>query len=324
VSQLWWAAFAPAEAALSCGDAEHRLRWADGRLQAADHPDADGELVLGALGGDTSPCLDMVMAWGRHSDDLAVLAVGPRSDTDRLTFPAAVLDQANAFSGAAGQPYHGLGNPVAQRGYSGGGFIRRGPAAGSAYTFRSGRSAGSGRPIPAPAIRRAALRRARVLGGTDRDVQARSELIKLLALGAPFQFRLCAAVASAWSAGGEQKGRAERARPALIAALAGRVAPAAAHWLGMDPEKVEASAHESEGWGELALTKTGRLEARLPVSWLASVWAPGFAVVDGHLVVSVLDAGWPGARVLAVRSPGKEPVQLSILSDKGHWIVTSQ
>jgi hypothetical protein len=52
------------------------------------------------------------------------------------------------------------------------------------------------------------------------------------------------------------------------------------------------------------------------------VWAPGFAVVDGHLVVSVLDAAWPTAQVLAVRSPGQDPAELAIRDDKGHWSVT--
>ena len=157
--------------------------------------------------------------------------------------------------------------------------------------------------------------------------EARAELIRLLALGPPFQFRLSAAVAHAWSADGANAGHAERARPALTAALAGRLAPAAADWLDIDPDEVELNVHYGPGWGELALTKTGetgRLEARLPVGWLASVWAPGFAVVDGHLIVSVLDGAWPTARVLAVRSPGLDPAEQTIRNDRGHWSVTSR
>ena len=156
---------------------------------------------------------------------------------------------------------------------------------------------------------------------------ARAELIRLLALGPPFQFRLSAGVAHTWSADGANAGRAELARPALTAALAGRLAPAAKRWLDIDPETVEVSVHDGAGWGALALTSTGgsaRLQARLPVGWLASVWAPGFAVVDGHLVVSVLDAAWPTARVLAVRSPGRDPAEQTIRNDQGHWSVTSR
>ena len=154
-----------------------------------------------------------------------------------------------------------------------------------------------------------------------------SELIRLLALGAPFQFRLSAAVAHAWSADGEHASRAQRARPALTAALAGRLAPAAAQWLDIDPGEVDAAIHDGAGWGEITHAKTGgnaRLMARLPVGWLAEVWAPGFAVVGSHLVVAVLHADWPQASVLALRSPGQDPVELSIRQDQGHWNVTSR
>ena len=50
-----------------------------------DHPGAEEELVLAALGGDRSECVDLVEWWGRRSDDLEVLAVGPRSAADELT-----------------------------------------------------------------------------------------------------------------------------------------------------------------------------------------------------------------------------------------------
>ena len=92
MSAAWWAAFSPAETQISCGDSRHRLRWSDGTLQAIDHPDAEGELVLAALGGEASPCLDLVMAWGRHGDDLTVLAAGPRSADDRLTVTESTVE----------------------------------------------------------------------------------------------------------------------------------------------------------------------------------------------------------------------------------------
>ncbi|HXB49312.1 MAG TPA: hypothetical protein VNW50_16240 [Streptosporangiaceae bacterium] len=338
MNPAWWAAFGPADASLRCGDGEHRLRWAEGTLQARDHPDAEGELVLGALGGDTSPCLDLVIAWGKHSDDLTVLAIGPRSASDLLTIPAAILAEVTAVSGPAGPLSRGPGNPAAHTVSIGGTVSQHSSAA--FYVGRSGRSPRRvPRPMPARAL---AWRRTRMLRGhagyglvsgwhghpgwhgAEID-QARAELIRLLALGGPFQFRLSAAVAHAWSADGANAGRPERARPALTAALAGRLAPAAAEWLDVDPDEVEVNVHDGAGWGELALTKPGkatRLQARLPVGWLASVWAPGFAVVDGHLVVSVLDAAWPTAQVLAVRSPGQDPAELAIRDDKGHWSVT--
>jgi len=346
VNAAWWAAFGPAEAQLRCGDAQHRLRWADGMLQAVDHPDAEGELVLGALGGDTSPCLDVVAAWGKHCDDLAVLAIGPRSHSDLLTIPASVLDEITAASGG-GQAYHGLGNPASHTVSVGGVFARLSPVV-QTSTVIAASSGGAPRRIRRPVPARAmVLRRSRMLRGhasyglvsgwhgrrrfpwpgSFAVDEGRAELIRLLALGAPFQFRLSAAVAHAWSADGANAGRADRARPALTAALAGRLAPAAADWLDIHPDEVEVNLHGGPDWGEFALVKTagtGRLQARLPVGWLASVWAPGFAVVNRNLIVSVLDAAWPAARVLTVRSPGEDPVEQTIRSDNGHWSVTSR
>jgi len=62
VSAPWWAALCPAQSRISCGTGKHLIRWADGQLTAADHADAEGELVLAALGGDKSECGDAVFA----------------------------------------------------------------------------------------------------------------------------------------------------------------------------------------------------------------------------------------------------------------------
>ena len=69
---------------------------------------------------------------------------------------------------------------------------------------------------------------------------------------------------------------------------------------------------------ELPGTGTDRwLHATLPVSWLATVWAPGLAVVAGHLVVAVEQAAWPDATVLAVPAPGQPPVRLPVRAVDG-------
>ena len=81
----WWAAFGPAEATCACGGLQHRLRWEACQLTAPDHPEAEGELVLGALGGDQPECIRLLRAWGEHCDDLDVLMLGPRSSADTLT-----------------------------------------------------------------------------------------------------------------------------------------------------------------------------------------------------------------------------------------------
>jgi len=123
-----------------------------------------------------------------------------------------------------------------------------------------------------------------------------AELLELFRLGHKFALRLTAAAALA-----------PHAEPVLTAALTGRLAPVAASWLGIDPGDVDARIHYGDGWGELELSSTGRLRAALPASWLASVWAPGLALIDGKLVVAVTKANWPKAEVLALTRLGGVP-----------------
>ena len=87
MSAPWWAAFPPVTASVSCA-AKHRLRWQDGKLTAVDHPDAESELVLAALGGDQPECVRLMRAWGTHGTNLDVLAFGPRSAADTIALPA--------------------------------------------------------------------------------------------------------------------------------------------------------------------------------------------------------------------------------------------
>jgi hypothetical protein len=109
-----------------------------------------------------------------------------------------------------------------------------------------------------------------------------------------------------------------RAGPALAAALTGRLAPAAGPWLGVDPDAIRASLHDGPGWGSVERDGPG-LRAALPLGWLAHVWAPGFPVVDGHLIVDVLEVSWPQLRVLGLPAPGAEPSVLTIRPDGEHW-----
>src|SRR5262249_8866926 len=158
---------------------------------------------------------------------------------DAVTIPAAVLHEVNALSDPTGQGYHGLGNTVTQRityGNTGSGVIG---ASAMIHAHRSGRAGRPQRPRPSKALRQAALRRADLrarsggwtgyaplrranlfsIGWPGAEVdQARIGLIRLLALGAPFQCRLSATVAHAWSASGERADRWQRERPALTAA----------------------------------------------------------------------------------------------------------
>ena len=301
----WWAALPAVETRIRCGPGEHVLRWSEGRLHAADHPDAEGELVLAALGGDKAECVAMLEAWGAHADDLDVLALGPRSPADELAVTWELVDQLRAASG--------------QR--PGSAPMRPGPAPGAG----PGTFPASGYPAPPRGARPAArvvrgMPMRRLTPEQERARARRAELLSLFALGRDFQPRLSAQVASAWSGDEPDAARPEPgpARPALVAALTGRLAPAAGPWAGLDPDAVRATLHEGPGWGRAERDGPG-LRAALPLSWLARVWAPGFPVAGGHLIVDVLAGRWPRVQVLGLPAPGAEPAVLSIQADGEHW-----
>jgi hypothetical protein len=301
----WWAALPAVETRIRCGPGEHVLRWSEGRLHAADHRDAEGELVLAALGGDKAECVAMLEAWGAHADDLDVLALGPRSPADELAVTWELVEEVRAaFSRRPGSAP-----------------MRPGPAPGA--------GAGTVPALSYSAPSRGARPAARVVRGMpmrrltpeqERARARRAELLSLFALGRDFQPRLSAQVVSAWSGGSPSAAAREPgpARPALVAALAGRLAPAAGPWAGLDPDAVRADLHDGPGWGRAERDGPG-LRAALPLSWLARVWAPGFPVVGGHLIVDVLAGSWPRMQVLGLPAPGAEPAVLSIQADREHW-----
>ena len=355
----WWALLPPAQAEVSCGEQTHRLLWAEGRLTATDHPDAEGELVLAALGGDRSECVDLVGWWAARRDDLEVLAVGPRSAADELTVtPQSVAGYSQggwlAYAPLTASPFpvHAVA-PWAQRLPGGmavyGALLRafdptmvmrrraamRATAAARRQLAAGGSPyAGTGAVSFARAGRVSSVRtgpmlssmagRQQIRDEMQRAAARRGELFSLLALGPGFQLRLSATVAAAWADGGSRAGERDAARPALVAALAGRLAPAAQAWLGVDPGRADVSLHEGAGWGRLAVSGTSRerrLSAALPAGWLASVWAAGLAITAGHLVVAVTAAAWPDATVLAVPEPGADPVILKVRAEGGSWTV---
>lgn len=252
--------------------------------------------MLAALGGGATPCIDLLRAWSTHGDDLRVLAIGPRSPKDTLTITKSVVDELLSSGRWMGPPYGRVAHAALMRHRI---AVGR-PSAG----WTSARPASPGRP------------------GGQREEPASAGLLRLLALGRAFQLRLSGTVAHAWSADGSHAADLGRARPKLTAALAGRVVPTAARWLGISPAQVEATLHDGPGWGEVSPAGRG-VHARLPVSWLATVWAPGLAVVGGHLVISVQHAKWPTAEVLAVQAPGRAPVELSVRHSQRGWTITA-
>ena len=309
----WYMSLPPAEASVPCGAGTHAVRWEAGRLVLPAHLDAEAELVLAALGGDKARCVEVAEMWAKHTADLDVLMTGPRSRADKVTVS---WDEAEEHR----ETWFGL-PPGMLRAAAAGPGGPGGPGSGRtarAVSTGSGASPGPGRVRPAaPGLPRHIA--SRVPEELARRVQARIEVLQLLALGPGLQFRLAGTVAASWAAADRQADRCAR-RPELVAALTGRVAPAVADWLGIDPDAVtvtpaETPAEQNRPWGALEVSGSGgrpRLRMSLPIGWLSEVWTCGLAVVDRHLVVAVETAGWPAARVLALPSPGGEAVVLDV------------
>jgi hypothetical protein len=295
----WFTCLPSWETEVPCGTGRHIVRWEAGSLRLPSHPDAEGELVLAALGGEKARCIEVAEAWARHTDDLSVLAIGPRGPDDEIAVgwddvrAAAEEGQGPrpAIPGLGGQPRHGsLASP------------------------------------PGPTLARTSARQRQMQEDRLKAQRRRNDVLTLLALGYGFQVRLIGQVAAAHA--GQDGG--EQVRPALVAAITGRLAPVAEEWLGIDPDQVVVSLHPGRSWGSTELTGYGagrRLRVSLPAGWLAAVWACGLTRVGRHLVVAVEQPGWPTARVLGLRSPGAKPEPLDVHADPGgpgdvpHWEV---
>jgi hypothetical protein len=299
----WFSCLPSCETEVPCGAGRHIVGWEAGSLRLPSHPDIEGELVLAALGAEKARCVELADAWARHADDLSVLAIGPRGPADEIAVGwddvAAAAQAGPAWGRPAGPPQPGpmrLASP------------------------------------PGPTMARVTARHREMQEDRDRAQRRRHDMLSLLALGYGFQVRLVGQVAAAHAvrvSGGRDAGEQEQgSRPALVAAITGRLAPVAEAWLGIDPDQVVVGLHHGPGWGSAELTGRGedrRLRVSLPAGWLASVWACGLARIGRHLVVAVEQPGWPRARVLGLRSPGAEPEPLDVHAGAGgpgdvpHW-----
>ena len=295
----WFTSLPPCETLVPCGRGRHCVCWEAGELRLASHADPEAELVLAALGGDKARCVEIAEAWRRHTADLTVLGIGPRSPADEVTVSWDDVDAAGqaARSGASVLGY-GAG-PLASP--------------------------------PRAAMARASIRYQQHQAEAGEASQRRLDMLSLLALGTGFQIRLAGQVVAAHADRLDEPDKLGRTiRSVLTAALAGRLARVAEQWLGIDPDQVEVSLYRGTGWGSVELTGRGeqrRLRVSLPAWWLARVWACGLALTGRHLVVAVERAGWPDARVLALSAPGAEPVSRSAhavsrpsgAADAPHW-----
>ncbi|MGP0027007.1 MAG: hypothetical protein ACLPKE_27170 [Streptosporangiaceae bacterium] len=274
---------------MPCGQGRHIVRWEAGALRLPSHADPEAELVLAALGGEKARCVELAEAWGRHVEDLSVLAIGPRGPADEIVVSWDDVDAA----AQAGQ--HGGRTGIA--------FPPGGPGHGPMRLASPS--------IPTAA--RAQARQQQEMQDREQAARRRNDILSLLSLGYGFQVRLIGQVAEAYADRPDEA--METVRPPLVAAITGRLAPVAEEWLGIDPDQVVVALHRGPGWGSVEMTGRGeqrRLRVSLPAGWLARVWAAGLALTGRYLVVAVQRAGWPDARVLALRAPGTEPVPLDV------------
>jgi len=273
VNSSWFTCLPRGETQVPCGTGRHTVRWEAGSLELPSHPDAEGELVLAALGGDKARCVEVAQAWARHTDDLSVLAIGPRGPADQIA-----VDWDDVL--AAEQAGSAVTGPVGQ--------ARRKPMGLASQ--------------PGPTLARAGARQRQMQSEQLKAQRRRNDVLSLLALGYGFQVRLIGQVA-AWHAG---RGEGEHVRPALVAAITGRLAPVAEEWLGIDPDQVVVSLHSGRSWGSSELTGYGadrRLRVSLPAGWLARVWACGLARVGRYLIVAVPEPAVAARR--GVRDAGR-------------------
>jgi hypothetical protein len=270
MTRPWYARLPAAETRVPCGGGQHTIRWVGGDLELTDHPDAEAELVLAALGGDKPDCVRITESWTRRANDIDLLMILPRSDNDQVAVTWEDTTQPRRTSVAMSGP--------------------------------------PGFPLPGqlPASAPAHIRE--IHAAAQATHARRIDILTMLALGHEFQKRLVGSIVDgAASAGATSPGGCRTpgsASPALAAALAGRVAPAVARWTGVDSNDVTVAVHKGSGWGSMFATDDAVWVA-LPVSWVSEVWACGVEVVDGKFVVGVTENG-----LLAVGEPGGKPVEI--------------
>ena len=245
----------PAVARVSCDGREHQLRWAAGELQAPGHPD-QSERILSALAGQRFACLDALDAWSEHADDLRALVLASR----------------------------GPAYPVTVR------LDEPGP---TGWTGRTGRAA-----LATMQRRRAAVS-AVMGGGAAASGEPRDALATLLSLGGPMQARLTATVAAAWrerlrdGAAPADAAAAEAARPALHAALYGRVVATLRAWTGRPDLRVALTMIGESARPALARDGDG-IAVELPFGWISDVWARGLGTCWDRFGLAAAPAGTAG------------------------------
>jgi hypothetical protein len=283
-----WDGLAPTELPIRCGQQDHRVVWAGGELIAADHPDADRERALTALGADPFPCLDLLDAWNRHADDLDVLVLANRGAAE---VPLRLDGSDSAWAAGSSAAYSSSlvvrprgGRRRAPRrlmgGSSGASVGPGGQGGGFGWTSYSPLSGSGARAF---------------VGGPPRMVFGPEpgqdgEIERLLRAGSGLPERLVATVIAAWVELIDTFDvRVPDAETELRAALYGRLMAVLQGWANVSAPVDLTLA----GPGQVSAVSRadGRIQVALPFSWLRDVWVPGLATVFGRLCLSAESTG---------------------------------
>lgn len=266
MTATWWMGIPAAELPVDCSGTIHRLRWADGTLDALDHADVTGERTLAALGGQPHRCIEIIDAWTRHADDLDVLLLGSRGPGDLL--PTSGNDD------------------VGQRG----GMSRASFAGGMARARASYVS--TTQSVSIGASRKGVASPARSGGGwVSATSDPVDDLAMLLTFGGGLPHRLVATVVAGWAERLEHgDDRVPAAMPALYAALYGRAIAAVRVWLDDDGLDVDVVMCPPDSQS-VAVRDVDGVRLTLPFSWLTDVWAKGFAMIAGRFCLAATPDG---------------------------------
>ena len=297
MSGQWWAGVEPVTVEVSCGQDRHRISWRRGKLVLEDH-DLAAEEAFAALGGDASLCLEVLRGWRKAVDDREVLwywdAPPVAHDMGRILAEVRERHQ-QTLSAIASHLAARPGVPVATR--------PTGPGAPGPQGGPPGRGVVNvRRRITAPGGQA-------VSTGVPPDVldqiraQHADERRRALLSALPDEMRIRLGLAAVVRALRQQAYRPwfGPREEDLRAALASRVVPAAEACIrawrgrldGRHPLTVEcwaASADETPSVYGLVDDSGGWAAVSVPLSWLVQVWARGVALVDGCLVLDVLDS----------------------------------
>jgi hypothetical protein len=253
----------PLTVPVPCRGEAHHLRCENGQLLAPDHSDVDGELTLTALGGESTPCAELVSAWRSAAGDLRVLTLTERSAADRLERPPVEVLFASSGQQGVGMPgTFGTQSFAPHPAIFPSGMVRQG----------WGRTR---RAVPAVGF-----------GGAMASATPvkPDPLVRLLAISSALTQRLAAEVIATWSARIAREDMPTSAAPALSAALAGRAKAALSEWAGLPYDAV---AVEMVDPGMTpTVDNSDKLRATLPFAWLGEVWLPGLSQLFGRFTLA--------------------------------------